>query len=399
MIRMWLIAIFGLVYDVFAIPCILIFIPLSIFFEKANRYRRTRNSYFKLVRTLRPSLQGSVIYYCSSVGELEQAIPLIELVEKEGKRAVVFFHSLNGFEHCKATTNYEAYMLPYDSCLGWCFILARLRPRFFVINRHEFWPGAVVAAALLSRLYVINYVVKQKMSVLDKFVVYCSDCVFSVNDKSTFSGKIVNAGDTRIDRLAARYMAREQEIAVVKGMLRSGLSPRQKLVVIGNCYSEDLEVLRAAGAELMVGYKFLIVPSRRGVDGSGLRGLENVKEVQTLDWRAVNIVILHTMGNLFEIYGGADIAWVGGGCSVGIHNCLEPDFYGIPIISGPNLNQQEDAIRLQENGSLHTFKDSRELLKVLHICADTEKVASQFQSDYSPAQYIYTSIYESNYSR
>jgi 3-deoxy-D-manno-octulosonic-acid transferase len=399
MIRTGLIAVLGLVYDVVAIPLILVFIPLSFFSENASRYRISRNSVFKLIATLRLSSRESVLFYCSSVGELEQGIPLIDLVEKGGRRPVVFFHSLNGYAYCKATTQYEAYMLPYDTFVGWCFLLASLKPRLFIINRHEFWPGAVLAASLLSRLYVINYVVKDHISLFERCVISCCNKVFSVNEARLILEKIVHAGDTRIDRLAAKYIAKKQEIATIRETLRGGLCLGQRLAVIGNCYNEDLAVLKEAGAEIFADYKFLVVPSRKGVDASGLVKTAQVTEVQVLDWRASNIVVLHTMGNLFEIYGSADIAWVGGGCSVGIHNCLEPDFYGIPIISGPNLNQQADAIQLKEKGSLHTFKDSRELLKVLNICADTEKVASQFQSDYSPAQYIYTSIYESNYSR
>jgi 3-deoxy-D-manno-octulosonic-acid transferase len=49
-----------------------------------------------------------------------------------------------------------------------------------------------------------------------------------------------------------------------------------------------------------------------------------------------NVFILNTLGELGQVYGLADVAFVGGSlASIGGHNVLEPAFFGMPVLFGP----------------------------------------------------------------
>ena len=56
--------------------------------------------------------------------------------------------------------------------------------------------------------------------------------------------------------------------------------------------------------------------------------LENVQQADCL--------IIDCFGLLSSIYRYGDVAYIGGGFGVGIHNTLEAAVYGIPVLFGPN---------------------------------------------------------------
>jgi 3-deoxy-D-manno-octulosonic-acid transferase len=47
-------------------------------------------------------------------------------------------------------------------------------------------------------------------------------------------------------------------------------------------------------------------------------------------------VIIDCFGLLSSIYRYGEVAYIGGGFGVGIHNTLEAAVYGIPVVFGPN---------------------------------------------------------------
>jgi len=389
----------GVVYDLLVMPLMLLFIPLSYFHSKTRKYAKERSSFWKLYSSLKKGSGNTIVLYCSSVGEFEQVMPLAKMCEKNGKKVVIFFHSKSGLDHCQAMSEFEAYMTPFDLFIGWRLILDKIRPESFIINRHEFWPGAVLSASLLSDLHVVNYVMKQKLSWIDRSVLYLSKKVYSVNDGAFMGNKVLVAGDTRIDRLQDRYKANERKILDLSRILRSNLSREQQLVVVGNSYAGDMEILMNVAEALYLTHKFLVVPSRRGI---GSRLPDNTvcfDAVGKPDWTTTNVVVMHTMGNLFEIYGCADTAWIGGGFGQGVHNCLEPDVFGVNMICGPKLGGQPEAVFFLKNHKLHVFENADSLTALLLMLNKGKQQAAMKTAEHSPTAYIYNNLYENHHSR
>lgn len=395
-VNRWIIPFLGFSYDLVMFPIIVCFIPVSVLFKKTRIYVKSRISIIKFYASIKTIKKDSVVFYCSSIGEFEQAIPLIERFVKGKKEVLIFFHSQNGFDYCKRTTNYTAFLTPFDLFCIWFLILNKIKPSLFIINRHEFWPGAALSASYHSELFIINYIAKNKKNLIDEFAIHFSKNIFSVNELS--NKKFFHSGDTRLDRLKDKYHLNEEDILNVKMKIRKHILPDEKLIVIGNCYDEDLKMLLSIKDTSLRFYRFLVVPEKNGIDPKLLRHVKEIKTLENFNWQEDKIIIFNTVGNLFEIYGSADVAWVGGGFTKGVHNCLEPNHYNIPIISGPNLNGQPDALFLEKRKSLHIFENTKGLEGIL--------LKNKLQNDNSlisyktgsPTDFIYTILNENNYS-
>jgi 3-deoxy-D-manno-octulosonic-acid transferase len=76
-------------------------------------------------------------------------------------------------------------------------------------------------------------------------------------------------------------------------------------------------------------------------------------------------VVVDSVGLLSRIYRHADIAYVGGGFGVGIHNILEAAVFGPPVLFGPNYQRFREAVELIKAGGAFSIHDRQSLqLKV-----------------------------------
>ena len=55
------------------------------------------------------------------------------------------------------------------------------------------------------------------------------------------------------------------------------------------------------------------------------------------------VLIIDNIGMLSALYQYGDIAYIGGGFGVGIHNTLEAAAFGLPVIFGPNYAKFNEA--------------------------------------------------------
>ncbi|HSP57132.1 MAG TPA: glycosyltransferase, partial [Halomonas sp.] len=74
-----------------------------------------------------------------------------------------------------------------------------------------------------------------------------------------------------------------------------------------------------------------------------------------------------TMGELLSLYGAADLAFVGGSLvPIGGHNLLEPAAMGVPVLSGPALDNFADIAEvMREAQALVEVADADELVDAL----------------------------------
>lgn len=81
--------------------------------------------------------------------------------------------------------------------------------------------------------------------------------------------------------------------------------------------------------------------------------------------RKADCLIIDCFGLLSSIYRYGEIAYIGGGFGVGIHNTLEAAVYGIPVIFGPKYQKFMEAMQLIEAGGAYSIKDYNELKTLL----------------------------------
>jgi 3-deoxy-D-manno-octulosonic-acid transferase len=91
---------------------------------------------------------------------------------------------------------------------------------------------------------------------------------------------------------------------------------------------------------------------------------------------AADIIVGDVMGTLLELYGLAQVAFVGGSLvDVGGHNPLEPAVCGLPVLSGPHqFNFTDVMAALERNGALQTVSSEQELAQgVIAVLTDPER--------------------------
>ena len=76
-------------------------------------------------------------------------------------------------------------------------------------------------------------------------------------------------------------------------------------------------------------------------------------------------LLIDCYGLLSSIYRYGEIAYIGGGFGVGIHNTLEAAVYGIPVIFGPKYQKFMEAVQLLEAKGAYSIKNYEELEALL----------------------------------
>ena len=76
-------------------------------------------------------------------------------------------------------------------------------------------------------------------------------------------------------------------------------------------------------------------------------------------------LIIDCIGLLSSIYRYGNMAYIGGGFGVGIHNILEAAVYGIPVVFGPNYSRFREAVQIIEEKGGFSIENYDEFKKIV----------------------------------
>ncbi|MFI5149262.1 MAG: 3-deoxy-D-manno-octulosonic acid transferase [Bacteroidia bacterium] len=366
---------------------------LGFFSTKLRGYMYSRSAAKELETIFhRHTGKNYTYFFCSSIGEFEQLIPLLTLFEKQGKQSFILFHSLNGLEHAHKLGFHHSALTPFDYFFTWKHLFRISRPEACIISKHELWPGFILAAQLYCPLYVINVVPRSNHGFITRTY---RAIVFRLCRRVFFAGEVpqdvsngVSTGDTRIDRIRQRSEAEHLEIKLLRTVLRK---PGKKILLIGNAYTDDTEILAQAlekNTGLAEHWTILLIPNRPD-SKSVLSSILNARKVGHL------VEIIPVMGHLFHYYACADLAWIGGGFKNGNHNSLEAAFFGIPLVSGPRLPLLPDARYLQEHKVLSVIRNAEDFITYCQKERPLKQANLPIFSSF-PSRHIYASIFGSD---
>jgi len=335
--------------------------------------------------------------HCASLGEFEQARPLIEQIKFLQKNSIIIvtFFSPSGYEIRK---NYEyadaVFYLPIDTPNNAKLFVQAIKPDNVVIVKYEFWrnmlrnvkkQGAnliLISAPfrksmpffkpwgkmwremlqLFDQIYVQNYESKQLLATIN-----ICDNVFV-------------AGDTRFDRVE-NVTRTAQRIETIEQF-----ADGKKMMIAGSTWQEDIDViipLIVDSVKTGKQWKFIVAPheiNQAEIDEI-IKKMPQVKvarysQTQNTDVRNVDLLIVDCIGILTSIYQYGTIAYVGGAFKTGLHNILEPAAWGMPVIFGPIYNKFIEAQELIELGGAKTVRNNEELnMAVLDFEQNIDEVA------------------------
>ncbi|MFQ3608033.1 MAG: glycosyltransferase N-terminal domain-containing protein [Chloroherpetonaceae bacterium] len=327
------------------------------------------------VQTL-PQSRKRIWFHVASVGEFEQARPLIADLRKQGEwTIIVSFLSVSGYEARKNFPDADLITyLPEDTLANAKRFCALVQPDVAVVVRYDFWLNHLLEAKRIgATLILIAASVQAKSSYFKPILKSFYKTLFSLFDKIfTVSQSdatllrngfglttIEAAGDTRYDQVYKRSKGREK-IAHLEQFYRG-----KRVLIGGSTWQIDEELLVQAFTHLKH-VALILVPHELGKDNlarlESLLSMKNLKcgRISCLptDFSSEQVLIVDEMGYLAELYALSSVAYIGGGFGVNVHNTLEAAVHGVPVLFGGNIHKSREAKELAESGGAFIVTES-----------------------------------------
>ena len=351
--------------------------------KKAQRLVRGQKRAMAELQQWAASLAGCEVLWvhAASVGEFEQARPIIERLRGElpFRKILLTFFSPSGYELRKnyAMVDKVTY-LPFATRRNAKRMLDILPLEAAVMVKYEFWPAYLkalkakrVPTYLISAIFRPNQLFfrpwgKGYLKLLDTFQrIFVQDEASAALLEAHGVKHVIVAGDTRFDRVI-EVKEQAKDLPVVERFV----SGDEKVIVAGSTWPKD-EMLLAQYIKDRPDVKLVLVPHEideahlhkifQCFEGRYIRYTEAV-ENKLQDCR---VLLVDTIGVLSSIYRYGDVAYVGGGFGVGIHNTLEAAVYGMPVVFGPVWQKFREAHGLLNAGAALTAGNYREFAQAM----------------------------------
>lgn len=354
----------------------------GFFDSKASLFVTGRKNLIQRLQQQLKAKPGPVVWFhCASLGEFEQARPVIELMRQEYAqyRILLTFFSPSGYEVQKnyAHADYVTY-LPWDTAGNARKFVSTVKPTLAVFVKYEFWHFFArelrqqnIALLSISSIFRKDQVYFKSYGGFYRNILKNFTYFFVQNDESMrlLKGIGINnctrAGDTRFDRVVAitRQGGKIETAQRFKG--------DNQCWVIGSSWPEDLDVLLPLINDSQGKLKFIIAPHE--IDEGALANIEKSLMVPCVRFsRATNnqaleeatVLLVDTIGHLSKLYQYGEFAYVGGAFGRGLHNILEAACYGIPIFFGNEDNHKyQEAMDLIMRGGAFEIADYADFRK------------------------------------
>ena len=336
------------------------------------------------------------------------------------------FFSPSGYE---ARKNYEladgVFYLPFPTRRNARKFLDALQPSMAIFVKYEFWPAYLrelkkraiptycISAIFRPTQRFFHWYGRSALNLLKCFThIFVQDgasrrllAEHGVHDCSV-------AGDTRFDRVKEvkeRLTVSGERLTPIAQFVEGA----EHVIVAGSTWPEDEILLKQYIEESDA--KLILVPHEidevhlhfifKLFQGRMVRYSYVVNNTELTPESRQNILyhaqvlLIDTMGLLSSLYQFGQVAYVGGGFGVGIHNTIEAAVYGLPVIFGPNYLHFREAIGLIEAGAARSIKNYQELEQALNTALDQHafigaKASAYVESELGATSKIYREIFE-----
>lgn len=388
------------IYNAIAVPAMFVgFHAASYCNPKIREGIRGRKKVFEqLEAQLRSArhLKRTAWFHFTSVGEFEQAKPLIEAIYADTRIVLSFFSpsvapNVRKYPHADA-----AVYLPFDTPANAERLIRLIAPSVIVFSKFDIWPNLVwkafkrdipiivVAGTLHAKSKRLSPLAKPFFRSVHRRITL--HCAISEEDAARFeqlcaNGKrehpdesVVVTGDTRYEQVYRRATAIEPDAEFFPGQA----TLKGTILIAGSTYSEEEAVLLEAyqllraqarsqedkmsaptGREL--GLHLILVPHEP--TPARIAEIRAKLVQQELTYRCfsqletgtnlsqVDTIVVDAVGHLAQLYQLADIAFVGGSFHGSVHNVMEPAAMAKPVLFGPTIHNAYEAFLLQERGA------------------------------------------------
>lgn len=324
----------------------------------------------------RSSQQKCLWFHCASLGEFEQARPLIEALKKKRNDffTVITFFSSSGYEVQKnyVYADWVGY-LPWDQKKAITSFLNHLKPDFVFLIKYEFWPNLIVRLhqhhipvfSICGRFYSSQFFFKpygkwmlEYLKKVKGFLVVDQTSAELLNKYGV--KPIIKVGDLRMDRVF-NLMKENKSNPKIEAFLEN-----KKCFIVGSSWPEDYPLFLDYVLN-QTDLKIIVAPHE--VSAKSIAKLNEEILLEKAYWSTFNakqdhhkrVLIIDAVGYLAQLYQYADWAYVGGGMGTkGLHNILEPVVYGIPVFIGKNYKNFKEAEDLVQRNGVQSVQNAEE---------------------------------------
>ena len=382
----------------------------SLFSEKVRKMWRGERAAFRILREQTDPEARYVWFHAASLGEFEQGRPIMEQLRREHPeyKILLTFFSPSGYEVRK---NYEGAdiicYLPIDTVTNARRFLRTIRPVMAFFIKYEFWYNYLhilrhrgVPVYSVSSIFRPGQIFFRWYGHQYAHVLRCFTHFFVQNEQSRQLLQTIGitdvsiTGDTRFDRvLRIRQQARQLPL-VETFVSATGQSVRPRVFVAGSSWQPDEDIF-IPFFRSHPEWKLIIAPHVIGEDHlqqieQKLEGRRVVRysQAEKTDQEALRdaeVLLVDCFGLLSSIYHYGEVAYVGGGFGVSIHNTVEAAVWGVPVVFGPNNEKFQEAQELKACGGGFEIAGAADFARVMERFASDDtclRRAGQSAGDY-----------------
>jgi 3-deoxy-D-manno-octulosonic-acid transferase len=372
----------------------------SIKNTKAAAWINGRKELMQLIEASLDKNKRYTWFHFASLGEFEQGRPVLERLKSENPTLpiVITFFSPSGYEIRK---NYaladHVFYLPVDTKTNAVEFIRLLNPSKAIFTKYEYWyhyfdelhknniPLFVISGIFRKEQAFFKWygsLHRKMLSMVSHFFVQ------NENSRVLLSGigikNVTVNGDTRFDRVDYNA-SHAAELKIIRDF-----SKGNRVFIGGSTWPDD-EKLISKLASSYSDWKFIIAAHE--VNPARIKELTeffpdsfrysdlNKKQLESTKNQNINtdiqVLIIDNIGLLSSVYQYGDIAYIGGGFGLGIHNTLEAAAFGLTLIFGPNYQKFTEAVDLISTGAAFSIKNYDELANCMEkLTIDSQREES-----------------------
>ena len=345
-----------------------------------------------------PSRARRIWIHVASVGEFEQARPIIERLRSEQPEVqiVLTFFSPSGYNLRKDYDKADAVTyLPFATRRNARVFLDVVKPDMAIFVKYEFWPAYLrelanrgiktysISAIFRPQQVFFRWWGKPYRNILKKFTaIYVQDERSARLLRDNGINHVEVAGDTRFDRVHA-IAQQAKDIPQIARFVEGGA----KVIIAGSTWPPDEALLSRYVSEHR-DVRLVLAPHEiheghlhqifQQFEGRYVRLTQAT--VNNLD--AVRVLVVDTMGMLSSVYRYGKVAYIGGGFGVGIHNTIEAAVFGMPVVFGPKYKHFREACALIDAGGARTVRNYAEFEAAMDNALDDYEAIGKKAKDY-----------------
>ena len=376
----------------------------SLFSKKIRMFLNGRRGLVRKIEESFKDVKEDVVWFhCSSVGEFEQARPLIEWYKGSHPeiRILLTFFSPSGYELRK---NYSladwVYYLPMDTISNARRMMRAVKPKKLIFTKYDLWNNYIHQARKAGcKIYLVSAIFRRFQPFFKwwggffRRMLRCITVIFVQDEESRrlletigIKDNVIVSGDTRFDRVD-KIASESKLFPVIENFAKDAFT-----IVAGSTWLPDDELI----AEVMKNFsrvKLVVAPHEihkeridkvlQVYEPYGTICYSEVEEDADREMVSENpqsiaegkrVLVIDCIGILSSLYRYADFAYIGGGFGVGIHNTLEAAVYGVPLAFGPNYRKFQEAMDLIDCNGATSVGSASELYQVIDNCVKDKEL-------------------------